>query len=405
MRPRAAEKGLGFEATFQGSIPRVIESDPSRLRQILINLIGNAMKFTESGKIDLRIMDEGASGPNIVLRVDVIDSGIGMTPAQLERLFQPFTQGDTSITRKFGGTGLGLAISAKLAKLLGGSVTAVSQLRLGSTFTLKIDGGPSAGVERLQGLTELTLPAGLERIPKTEIYLRGRILLVEDGADNQRLLRMQLTGAGASVVSALDGQMAVDLALTEPFDLVLMDMQMPVMDGYAATIELRRRGLKMPIIALTACAMAEDRDKCLAAGCDAYLSKPVAEDTLLTAVNQYLGKPVPAVPGRIRSSLAADPRMMQIIPQFVGRLPAKVRRMLDLLEHHDLVALQDVVHELIGTAGGYGFAAVSPLARRAEESLRVGDEGHIAAEIKSLIEIVRRIEGYDESTPAEWPAT
>ena len=221
------------------------------------------------------------------------------------------------------------------------------------------------------------------------------------------------------MVSALNGQIAVDLATTQPFDLILMDMQMPVMDGYAATVELRRRGLTIPIIALTAYAMAEDRDKCLASGCNAYLSKPVDEETLLTAVNQYLGKRVPidcvreiagspppagAASGsdRIRSSLAGDPRMMEIIPGFVDGLPGKVRKMLDLLEHHDLVALQKVVHELVGTAGGYGFATVSQPARKAQQLILAGaDLEPIAAEINSLIEVIRRIEGYDESKDGE----
>jgi response regulator RpfG family c-di-GMP phosphodiesterase len=190
-----------------------------------------------------------------------------------------------------------------------------------------------------------------------------------------------------------------------------MDMQMPVMDGYAATVELRRRGLEIPIIALTAYAMAEDRDKCLASGCNAYLSKPVEEETLLAAVNHYLGNdrsPVPNEivannqPDRIKSTLASDPRMMEIIPIFVDRLPAKVRRMLELLERHDLVALQKVVHELVGTAGGYGFSPVSPPARRAEQSLKAGNPLEpIAADIKALVEIIRRIEGYDESKASE----
>jgi PAS domain S-box-containing protein len=415
MRPRALEKGLGFGVTFQGPIPRLIQTDPLRLRQILVNLIGNALKFTESGRIDLRIMEGATKGPNIVLRVDVIDSGMGMTAELIKRLFRPFAQGDESITRKFGGTGLGLTISKQLANLLGGDVTVSSQPRIGSTFTLTIDGGPSAGVERLDILNESMLPKRIDQKVQAEIYLRGRILLVEDGADNQRLLRMQLSGAGASVVSAVNGQIAVDLATTQPFDLILMDMQMPVMDGYSATIELRRRGATIPIIALTAYAMAEDRAKCLAAGCNAYLSKPVAEEALLAAVNQYLGKPVPndnapaiavaPLPARaatgsdqIKSTLAGDPRMLEIIPIFVGRLPGKVHKMLDLLEHRDLVELQHVVHDLLGTAGGYGFAVVSSPARKAQQSIREGAALEpITAEINSLIEVIRRIEGYDES--------
>jgi signal transduction histidine kinase/DNA-binding response OmpR family regulator/HPt (histidine-containing phosphotransfer) domain-containing protein len=417
-RARAVEKGLAFGVTFQGAIPRLIQSDPTRLRQILVNLLGNALKFTESGKIDLRITDEADGGPNIALRIDVIDSGIGMTPDQLGRLFRPFTQGDQSITRKFGGTGLGLTISRKLARLLGGDVTVTSQPRIGSAFTVRIDGGPSEGVERLHGLTEETLPTHVDHGVQSNIRLRGRILLVEDGRDNQRLLRMQLGDAGAEVISAENGQIGVDLATTQPFDLILMDMQMPVMDGYAATTELRRRGLKTPIVALTAHAMAEDRGKCMASGCSAYLSKPIDEETLLRTVNQQLGNdrspepndsdradiagpPAPAaVAGsdRIKSSLAGNPRMMKIIPEFVDGLPGEVNRMIDLLERSDLAGLRQVVHQLLGACGGYGFDPVSAPAARAEQSIKTGNAlESVTAEINSLIDVIRRIDGYDES--------
>ena len=426
IRPRAADKGLAFGITFQGPIPNLIQTDPLRFRQILVNLLGNAVKFTEAGKIDMRITDEGAGGPNILLRVDVIDSGRGMTPELVGRLFMPFTQGDASITRKFGGTGLGLAISRRLAKLLNGDITVVSQPDIGSTFTLKVDGGSSAGVEQLQDLSEATLPATVDQKVEANIHLRGRILLVEDGADNQRLLGMQLHGAGASVTSALDGQIAVHLATTQTFDLILMDMQMPVMDGYAATMELRRMGLTVPIIALTACAMAEDRDKCLAAGCSGYLSKPIDEEKLLTTVREQLekdhspmshdsaGAAIAAAPtsvvapadgsNRIKSSNASNPQIMAIIPEFVDGLPSKVRKMTDLLERDDLPALQRVAHELLGTCGGYGFAPVSQPARTVEQSIKAGQplESIIPA-VKSLIEVIRRIEGYDESKEAVLP--
>jgi len=419
MCPRAAEKGLAFGVTFHGPIPHLIQSDPLRLRQILVNLVGNSVKFTQSGRIDLNVTDEGAGGPNIVLRIDVIDSGIGMSPELVGRLFVPFTQGDASITRKFGGTGLGLTISRQLAKLLSGDVTATSQLGIGSTFTVKVDGGPSAGVEWLEGLTESTLPATADQKTQANVQLGGRILLVDDGADNQRLLRLQLGDAGATVTSALDGQIAVDLATTQTFDLILMDMQMPVMDGYAATIELRRKGLTIPIIALTAYAMAEDRDRCLTAGCSAYLSKPIEEDTLLRTVREYLGTdPAPApndsraadaagppLPtadaggsNSIKSSLAGDPRVMQIMPEFVDGLPGSVGKMIDLLKRNDLSAVQWVAHQLLGVCGGYGFAAVSQSARTVEQSIKAGqDLGSITTGVQRLIELIRRIDGYDQA--------
>ena len=320
---------------------------------------------------------------------------------------------------------MGLTISRQLAKLLSGDVTVTSQAHIGSTFTMKVDGGPRAGVELLQGLTEATLPVKVDHTVQAAIHLRGRILLVEDGADNQRLLRMQLGDAGALVTSALDGRIAVDLATTQTFDLILMDMQMPVMDGYAATMELRRRGLTIPIIALTAYAMAEDREKCLASGCNAYLSKPVQEETLLRTVNQYLGKDVTSLPNNspaasvavlqppasqpdasnrgvdsspIKSSHANNPRVMQIVPEFVASLPGKVHKILDLVERQDLTGLQRMAHQLLGTCGGYGFAQVSEPARTVEQSIKAGRPlDSLTPEINSLIDLIRRIDGYDES--------
>jgi CheY-like chemotaxis protein/HPt (histidine-containing phosphotransfer) domain-containing protein len=274
-------------------------------------------------------------------------------------------------------------------------------------------------VEQLHGLTEASLPAIVNPHSQAEVRLRGRILLVEDGRDNQRLLKMQLGEAGAEVVLAENGQIAVDLTTTQQFDLILMDMQMPVMDGYAATAELRRRGLTLPIIALTAHAMAEDRARCMASGCSDYLSKPIEEEKLLKTVNQHLGndhspasddsaKPAiaaPVAPTRtaggsdpIRSSLADNPRMMSIIPEFVDGLPGEVRKMADLLQRNDLEALQRVVHQLLGSAGGYGFDPVTEPAAKAEEAIKAGQALQtISAQIESLIQVVRRIDGYDES--------
>ena len=288
LRPRATEKGLGFEIAFDGPIPHFIRTDPLRLRQILVNLLGNAVKFTAAGKIGVRVTDDGAGSDTIRLRVDVTDSGIGISPELLGRVFQPFSQADQSTTRKFGGTGLGLTISRRLAQLIHGDVSVTSELGHGSTFTLIVDGGPSAGAEMLQGLSEATLPRKTAEAAHPVIEIKGRILLVEDGRDNQRLLCMQLRDAGAMVFTAENGQIAVDMAEKQAFDIILMDMQMPVMDGYAATAELRRRGVMTPIIALTAYAMAQDRVKCMDSGCSDYLSKPVDEGALLTSVSRQL---------------------------------------------------------------------------------------------------------------------
>jgi PAS domain S-box-containing protein len=411
MRPRAAEKGLEFDTIIKCPIPRFIRTDPLRLRQILVNLLGNAIKFTPAGRITMTTCADGPA-PGHLLCVEVIDSGIGMTPEQLGRVFRPFSQADESITRKFGGTGLGLTISRQLAHLLGGDIQVRSTLDVGSTFTLRVDGGSFAGVEMLTNLDETMLPSAAPAHNWRNIPLHGRILLAEDGRDNQRLLSMHLRACGAEVVIAENGQIAVDFAVANGFDLILMDMQMPVMDGYTAVAELRRRGLVTPIIALTAHAMAEDRKKCMASGCTDYLSKPIDRDVLLKTVGKYLEKaPAAASPagssggpqvadgdGSIKSSLAEFPGMMALIGEFVDGLPDEVRKMTDFLEQNDMDSLRRVVHQLRGAGGGYGFEPLTEPATRAEGSIDDAENlKSISAQVKTLIKVIRRIDGYDET--------
>jgi signal transduction histidine kinase len=286
MRPRATERGLGFEVTFRTPIPRHIWMDTARLRQILINLVGNAVKFSATGQINLSVSSEGAGN---ILRVDITDTGIGLTLEQINLLFRPFAQAEECITRKFGGTGLGLVISQRFAELLGGRIEVKSQPGTGSTFTLRVVGESIVGTEMLDEVSKTisskpAWPAGWQEIP-----LRGRILLIEDGRDNQRLMSTHLRASGAEVVIAENGQIGVNEATSSSFDLILMDMQMPVMDGHTATAELRRRGFTIPIIAITAFAMVEDRTKCIASGCTHYISKPIERENFLRTVSQYLG--------------------------------------------------------------------------------------------------------------------
>ncbi|HSZ56121.1 MAG TPA: ATP-binding protein [Tepidisphaeraceae bacterium] len=300
VRPRVSEKGLELKVVFDGAIPRKIQTDPLRLRQILVNLIGNAQKFTEQGSIELRVSSEvhRKEKGNCKVRFSVTDTGIGMTPEQATRLFKPFTQADGSTTRRFGGTGLGLSISKSLANLLGGDVDVISRAGWGSTFTAVIDGGPAESIEMVADPTESELMKPRSEPAKApEVTLRGRILLAEDGPDNQRLISLHLRRAGAVVEIAENGQVAVERVRGEHFDLVLMDMQMPELDGYAATSKLRSCGCRLPIIALTAHAMAEDRAKCLAAGCDDYLTKPVDKLKLLTVVRDHLLRAAGQLPG------------------------------------------------------------------------------------------------------------
>jgi CheY-like chemotaxis protein len=233
------------------------------------------------------------------MRFDVIDTGIGLAPTQVDRIFQPFVQADVSATRKFGGLGLGLPIAKRLAQMLGGDVTVTSQPRQGSCFSLTIETGPLAGVP----MTADAAPhaSSLTTEPDAAAPLAGaRILLVEDGPDNQLLLECHLTGAGADVVIADNGAVAINHVLVSAaagraFDLILMDMQMPYMDGYTAATTLRAQGYTTPILALTAHAMADDRAKCLQAGCTDYLTKPVERQTLVNTIRRHL-RARPALP-------------------------------------------------------------------------------------------------------------
>lgn len=293
---RVVEKCLQMVVEFGEEVPTFVRTDPTRLRQILINLIGNAIKFTEVGTIRIRVHGEATDTPERRLRFEVIDTGIGIDSGRLEDLFLPFTQLDARTTRKFGGTGLGLTISRRLAEILGGSLNATSERGFGSTFVATIrfdsvvdaphDSGRKTGPELNHSLKATPSQPALPRLDGC------RILLAEDGVDNQRLITFLLQRAGASLVIADNGQRAVEIVQSsreqgQHIDLILMDMQMPELDGYSATRYLRQQGDARPIIALTANAMIEDRQICLDAGCSDYISKPIERAILLDTVSRW----------------------------------------------------------------------------------------------------------------------
>ncbi len=294
MAVRAEAKKLSFKCGFAGPIPEKIMTDFTRIRQILVNLVGNAIKFTETGEVKVTCRLLQHVGPDRRICFDVCDTGIGMKPDQVQQLFKPFTQVDASASRRFCGTGLGLAISKRLANLLGGDIEVESMEGVGSTFTLIIDPGDLDEVSMLVEPQDLAVrPSETTISAKSDnIVLNSRILLAEDGEDNQRLISFILKSAGAEVTAVKNGQIAVDKVLTlwrqnRPFDVVLMDMQMPTMDGYTAAMQLRERGYPGPIIALTAHAMADDRQRCLDAGCDDYISKPIDRYRLMAMISHH----------------------------------------------------------------------------------------------------------------------
>ncbi|QDT89998.1 PAS domain S-box protein [Gimesia algae] len=287
MDVRAAENRLELEIFYQGMIPAEIESDPKRLKQILINLVGNAIKFTMEGSVNIFV-----SCQNHQLQFVIVDTGIGITSRQQKRLFRPFSQGDHTVNREFGGTGLGLAISQRLANMLGGEICVESEKGKGSKFTVTIATGDISGVKMIQPLTT----GEAKETPKeeTEIVLDCHVLVVDDRRDIRFLSKRFLTLAGATVTEAVDGEQAIAVVTAamqkgQLFDLILLDMQMPKLDGYETARLLRKLGFTAPIIALTADAMQGDMSRCIECGCNDYLSKPIDKNLLLQTIKRYIG--------------------------------------------------------------------------------------------------------------------
>jgi signal transduction histidine kinase/ActR/RegA family two-component response regulator len=278
---RARAKGLGLACRIEPGLPDALVGDAGRLRQVLVNLVGNALKFTEHGEVVVRTQAESTAEANLVLRFSVSDTGPGIPPHRLDAIFEPFTQADGSVTRRFGGTGLGLTISRRLVALMGGRLWVESTPEQGTTFHFTARVAEATGDACGTGETDACSPRG------------KRVLVAEDNAVNQRVAAGLLQNMGHVVLVVADGRAALEALEREPFDLVLMDVQMPGMDGLQASQELRRReegtGRRLPVIALTAHAMKGDRERCLAAGMDGYLSKPIQVEELRKVLERILG--------------------------------------------------------------------------------------------------------------------
>jgi signal transduction histidine kinase/ActR/RegA family two-component response regulator len=292
VRPAARAKGLRIDVEAVGELPREISTDAIRTRQILVNLLGNAVKFTQSGfvRLSARMLEREGAAP--LLCFDVSDSGIGIPPEKQAAIFESFSQADTSTTRLYGGTGLGLTISRELARRLGGDVSVQSEPGRGSTFSATLDPGP---LEPGSWRADPSRAAAQRSAEGAEPQLSGRVLLVEDSPDSQRLLGTLLQRMGLEVELAGNGRVACERALAalaadDPFDVILMDMQMPELDGYAAAQQIRASGYAAPIIALTAHSLQDERERCIAAGCDDYATKPIPRDVLRRLVEPYLAK-------------------------------------------------------------------------------------------------------------------
>jgi signal transduction histidine kinase/ActR/RegA family two-component response regulator len=287
---KAREKGIELGCSLRPGLPERVVGDPVRLRQILLNLVGNAMKFTEHGSVKLEVAAEIRPAGSVLLLFSVRDTGIGIPLDKQDTIFEAFSQADGSMTRRFGGTGLGLTISSRLAALMGGAITVESRPGEGSCFRFAIEAAVASSEERpAVHATVAKSGGGLTRAPAT------RILLAEDNPINQQLARRMLEKQGHYVGLASNGKEAVDAMAAEPFDLILMDVQMPEMSGFEATRLIRdserTSGSHIPIIAMTAHAMKGDRERCLSAGMDGYLAKPVRAAEVLRMLAEFVPQP------------------------------------------------------------------------------------------------------------------
>lgn len=283
LRLKASEKGITFNISCEKNVPKIIKTDHLRLKQILVNLVGNAIKFTERGSVDVIIKFAQKNEESGELIFVIKDTGIGIKSDQLGKLFKVFSQTDSTMKRRFAGTGLGLALSKHLANLLGGDVVLAASTPNGSTFTATVDAGPALKTS-ISEKSKATMPQ-FSPAKEAEVRLDGvKVLVVEDSLDNQILVGWFLKMVGAKVDTAENGELAMEKVRHKRYDVVLMDIQMPVMDGYETTAELRKEGYNMPIIALTAYAREEERERCLSSGFTDHISKPINRKTLINSI-------------------------------------------------------------------------------------------------------------------------
>lgn len=399
---RATAKGLGFEAQVSPQLPRFVIGDPTRLRQILINLLVNAVKFTERGSIELRIAPEEGR-----IHFSVRDTGIGMDEQAIARLFRPFSQADDSVTRKYGGTGLGLMISKELVEAMGGSIEVESAPGVGTVFWFWLP---------LQAADALDAHSVPERVQTGSIsgLVPGKVLIVDDNRVNLQLAGAMLDRLGLVHETAESGADALSRLTSADFALVLMDMEMPEMDGITATQRLRareaeqgseRKKAHLPVIAMTANALQEDRDRCFAAGMDGYIAKPVSLATLQNEIRRLFGA-VPAAPARPAAVVAAaagplfdraaaiammgdESLFDEVAGMFVADVPGYLAEMDAALAAADADRLARTAHTVKGLFATFAAAAGETIARQLEQAARSGNLagcGELAASVRTQAE-------------------
>ncbi len=388
---QAQEKGLEFDVEYSFPLPRKIVSDPTRVKQILLNLGSNAIKFTKKGSVTIKV---SCDCDNQQVLFKVTDSGIGMSPSQLNKLFTPFTQADQSTTRKYGGTGLGLCISKQLAEMLGGTISVESEVGVGSEFQAVVTTGDLStrvfghDMSDFVKSNKAQLTTGIPR-------LKGHILLAEDTPDNQRLISHYVGKTGVHIDIADNGARALEQGLENEYDLILMDMQMPVMNGIESTQQLRQQGCTTPIVALTANATTDDIAKCRNAGSDGFLSKPIEWEKFFDTLANYLERTEEKGDAEL-SPLGPelniqDDNFIQLVHRFADGLPGQMESVNKHFEAQNWKELAAVLHNLKGTGSAFGYPAVTDIAGRLEFSIKKEAYHEFSEGVVCLVNLVERI--------------
>ena len=371
--PRAHEKSLALVCEIAPGVSNDLVGDPTRLRQVLLNLLGNAIKFTAAGSVSLRVEPDGDAGVPTALRFTVTDTGIGIASEKLDSIFERFTQADSSTTRRFGGSGLGLTISRRLVELMGGRIWVQSQVDAGSLFAFAVPFEVSVA-----GARPIAAPVGAApEAPLSPL----RILMAEDSPDNCIIALAYLEDTPYQVDVAETGVLACEMFKAGDYDLVLMDRQMPAMDGLTATRSIRawenaNNRAPTPILALTASALKGDRESCLAAGCTAYLTKPIKQDVLLQAIKDHSRGKTPSLPmaGQSEPGVSrAAQRLEERTPAYLENCRLNVIAMLAALDCGDFQAVTILGHNLRGSGGGFGFQMITDIGAGLEQSADLSD--------------------------------
>ncbi len=406
---QARQKGLKLVYEPAEDVPAYLVGDPGRLRQVLVNLVGNAIKFSKQGGITVRVRRQQFRAGQVVLRFEVQDQGIGIDAAKLKAIFEPFTQADASITRHFGGTGLGLAICSKLVHAMGGEIGVRSTPGQGSTFSFHI----VLGIDEEEHNSDI-MPLTVSGAPLRTEDAGLNILLAEDNEVNQALALKLLEREGHRVELAHNGEQAVFMAThaDPPYDLILMDMQMPVLDGLQATRRIReeeqRSGYHVRIVALTANVLPEDRERCLASGMNGYLAKPINPRELRAVLAGEAPAPAPAAPATnapaptstpafdYRQALAqADPVVVRIIAEaYRQNWPVQLQSLQEALARNDARQLQHAAHALRGLLGNFGAAPAEALTRQVE---LLGAKGTAGEAAPLLAQLEKQLQQLDQA--------